>query len=52
MKLVNLTHIIGNTPLIDLNLGVKHLSVKAKLETHNLTGSIKDRMALFMLNHA
>jgi cysteine synthase B len=43
---------IGNTPLVHL----RHLSPKpevnvyAKLEGHNPTGSVKDRIALFMIN--
>jgi len=43
---------IGNTPLVRL----RHLSPKpevnvyAKLEGHNPTGSVKDRIALFMVN--
>ncbi|MBU1085445.1 MAG: cysteine synthase family protein [Candidatus Beckwithbacteria bacterium] len=45
-----LIQLIGNTPLINLNIpkGI----VLAKMETNNLTGSIKDRMALFMLKKA
>ncbi|HET8943478.1 MAG TPA: pyridoxal-phosphate dependent enzyme, partial [Dehalococcoidia bacterium] len=45
---------IGNTPLVRL----RHLSPKpgvnvyAKLEGHNPTGSVKDRIALYMVNDA
>src|SRR5574341_2620033 len=45
---------IGNTPLVRL----RHLSPKpgvnvfAKLEGHNPTGSVKDRIALYMVNEA
>ncbi len=45
---------IGNTPLVKL----RHLSPKprvdvyAKLEGHNPTGSVKDRIALYMVNDA
>jgi cysteine synthase B len=45
---------IGNTPLVRL----RHLSPKpgvavyAKLEGHNPTGSVKDRIALYMVNAA
>ncbi len=41
--------LIGNTPLVQLT----HFShVYAKLEARNLTGSAKDRAALFMVNDA
>ncbi|HSP56267.1 MAG TPA: cysteine synthase family protein [Dehalococcoidia bacterium] len=45
---------IGNTPLVKL----RHLSPKpgvnvyAKLEGHNPTGSVKDRIAIYMVNDA
>ena len=43
----NLTNLIGNTPLIQL--GPK---LYAKLETYNPSGSIKDRMANYILHKA
>ncbi len=45
---------VGNTPLIGLDIGVggRELRVWAKDESRNLTGSIKDRMALFILEEA
>ncbi|MDP2645866.1 MAG: cysteine synthase family protein [Desulfobacterales bacterium] len=45
---------IGWTPLVKLNKVVKPLdaNVFAKLEFFNPTGSVKDRMALFMIEHA
>lgn len=48
----NLLSLIGRTPLINLDLGIPGAKILAKLETYNLTGSIKDRMALFMLEAA
>lgn len=48
----NLLSLIGHTPLINLNLGIPQARILAKLEIYNLTGSIKDRMALFMLEQA
>lgn len=52
MTKVNLLSLIGHTPLINLDLGIPRAKILAKLETYNLTGSIKDRMALFMLQEA
>ncbi|RLC55262.1 MAG: cysteine synthase B, partial [Chloroflexi bacterium] len=45
---------IGNTPTVRLNhLSPKpEVSVYAKLEGYNPTGSVKDRIALFMINAA
>jgi cysteine synthase B len=50
----NILHTIGNTPLVRL----EHSSPKpgvdiyAKLEGHNPTGSLKDRIALYMIDAA
>ena len=48
--------LIGNTPLIEMKRYQKkyHLNTQvfAKLESNNLTGSIKDRIALFMIEQA
>lgn len=52
MTKLNLLSLIGRTPLITLDLGIPRAKILAKLETYNLTGSIKDRMALFMLEEA
>ena len=52
MTKLNLLSLIGRTPLINLDLGIPRAKILAKLETYNLTGSIKDRMALFMLQRA
>jgi len=45
---------VGDTPLIGLDVRVdgRELRVWAKDESRNLTGSIKDRMALFILEEA
>jgi cysteine synthase B len=54
MRYDSILDAIGNTPLVRLN----HLSPKpevgvwAKLEGFNPTGSVKDRIALFMINAA
>jgi len=49
-----LSRLIGDTPLFELRfrVGGRELSVYAKNEISNLTGSIKDRMALHMLFEA
>lgn len=49
-----LGHLIGNTPLIalDLRLGGAERRIYAKAEHFNLTGSVKDRMALYVLRKA
>lgn len=44
--------LIGNTPLLEVNLDIPKTKVLAKLEIYNLTGSVKDRMALYMLERA
>lgn len=53
-KFKNLSKLIGNTPLIEIKYSFKGKSGKvyAKLESFNLTGSIKDRAALEMLKRA
>lgn len=46
--------IIGNTPMIKINCKYKGIYRKifAKLEYYNMTGSIKDRVAYYMINNA
>jgi cysteine synthase A len=46
--------LIGNTPMVGINYRYKGKEgvVYAKCENYNLTGSIKDRMALFILKEA
>lgn len=50
----HMKELIGNTPMIKINYKYKDKirSVYAKLEYYNLTGSIKDRIAYFIINNA
>ncbi len=52
MKL--LSKVIGNTPMIRLNYEInsKIRSIYVKLEYYNLTGSIKDRVAYYIIKNA
>jgi len=53
-KISNLKHLVGNTPLLEISFeyrGEKR-RVFAKSEHLNMTGSIKDRMALHILQNA
>lgn len=53
MKYTNLLKTIGNTLLVKLNLGGKDdATILAKLEFLNPSGSIKDRMASYMVKRA
>jgi cysteine synthase len=56
MKMVyeNILEMIGNTPIVKINNLIKNkkVNVYAKLEGQNPGGSIKDRIALNMLNQA
>ena len=53
-KLSALSRLIGNTPLLGIHFEFRgrHRVVYAKCEQFNLTGSIKDRMALHILRRA
>lgn len=53
-RLNDLNMLIGNTPLVEINFIYKNrkLKVYSKLEYYNYTGSIKDRVALYMLKKA
>ncbi|WP_421939979.1 PLP-dependent cysteine synthase family protein [Pedobacter sp.] len=53
-KFAHLQHLIGNTPMIELNYTYQGRpgKVYVKCEHYNLTGSIKDRMALYTLRKA
>ncbi|MCK6447725.1 MAG: cysteine synthase family protein [Planctomycetes bacterium] len=46
--------LVGDTPMVAIRARVdgRLLTIHAKLESENFTGSIKDRMALHMLEHA
>jgi cysteine synthase len=53
-RLVGLARLIGGTPLLELHCryrGREH-RIYAKHEAYNFTGSIKDRMALYILERA
>jgi cysteine synthase A len=53
-KIEHLWHLVGNTPMIGIEYeykGQQH-RIYAKCEHYNLTGSIKDRMALYILQQA
>ena len=53
-RLKGLARLVGNTPLlaIEFTYRGKPRILYAKSEQLNMTGSIKDRMALFILEHA
>src|SRR3954469_10300913 len=53
-KLVSLWSMVGNTPMLELHYTYQGQPRKiyAKCEHYNLTGSIKDRMALYILQRA
>lgn len=50
----NRNSIIGNTPMIKINYKYKGVynRIFAKLEYYNITGSIKDRVAFYIINNA
>lgn len=52
----DVTQSVGSTPLIKIRNLTTHRGIKAtvlaKVESFNPTGSVKDRMAIFMLNEA
>ena len=44
---------IGNTPAVRINnLGPKHVNIYAKVESFNPMGSVKDRLALGVIEDA
>jgi cysteine synthase A len=53
-KLKNLENLIGNTPLLEISLEFngEPRTIYAKAENFNLTGSIKDRMAFYIIKNA
>lgn len=53
-KINNLEKLIGHTPLIEISFKYKEKKMKiySKVEYYNLTGSIKDRIAIYMLKKA
>ena len=52
MKMLSKNSIIGKTPMIKINYEYNGMSkyVYTKLEYYNLTGSIKDRVAFYIIN--
>ncbi len=54
MRTIGLRHMVGNTPLlaIDFTFRGQPRTLFAKSEQLNMTGSIKDRMAMFILERA
>ncbi|MBO3840217.1 MAG: PLP-dependent cysteine synthase family protein [Thermoproteota archaeon] len=50
----NITELIGRTPMVRINrlTGPEDATVYAKLEWYNIGGSVKDRMALYLMEHA
>lgn len=50
----NVLDLIGNTPLVRINkmTGKNDATVLAKLERQNIGGSVKDRIAKYMIEHA
>lgn len=53
-KLQHLWHMVGNTPMLEICYRFKgeYRKLYVKCENYNLTGSIKDRMALYILQKA
>ncbi|MCQ2969840.1 MAG: PLP-dependent cysteine synthase family protein [Clostridium sp.] len=53
-KISNLEKLIGNTPLIEITFKYKDklLKIYSKVEYYNYTGSIKDRVALYIIKNA
>ena len=53
-RIRQLGHLVGNTPLlaIQFTLGGRRRVIYAKAENLNMTGSIKDRMALYIVGQA
>lgn len=54
MKIHGISHLIGNTPLLAIQFHYKNKprTIYAKAENLNMTGSIKDRMALHIIKNA
>jgi len=50
----DITDLIGKTPMVKLNrlIGPNDATVYAKLEWYNIGGSVKDRMALYLIEYA
>jgi cysteine synthase len=50
----DITELIGKTPMVRINrlTGLEDATVYAKLEWYNIGGSVKDRMALYLMEYA
>jgi len=49
----SITELIGKTPMVRINsIDSNNATLYAKLEWYNIGGSVKDRMALYILEHA
>jgi cysteine synthase len=50
----NITELVGNTPMVKLNVLCDGLdaTIALKLESHNPLGSVKDRIAVSMVDEA
>ena len=50
-KISEIENLIGNTPMVEISFIYKNKECKifSKLESYNYTGSIKDRMALYII---
>jgi len=53
-KFAHLWHLVGNTPMLELHYRYQGQPgrIYVKCENYNLTGSLKDRMALYILQQA
>jgi cysteine synthase A len=53
-KFKHLWHLVGNTPMLELQYTYtgKPGAIYVKCEHYNLTGSVKDRMALYIMYQA
>ena len=53
-RFTGMRHLVGNTPLLEIHFKFegRNRRLFAKLESLNMTGSIKDRMAYHILNQA
>ena len=53
-KISEIENLIGNTPMVEISFIYKNKECKifSKLESYNYTGSIKDRMALYIIKRA
>ena len=50
----SITDLIGNTPMVKIRklTGASNATIYAKLEWYNISGSLKDRMGLYLIDYA